>query len=158
MATQLSKSFFVAPILTATPKPWSISLTPSPKMCKPTTFSCGPLHTILNLFATLAGRTHSLTSMPLTPWDAWPCPPPRTHRRTLRQTWYDISGRELEARFTLGAKRRTYLYILLPELLDGFRLGQTNRADLGMRKHHGRDVAVLQLGRLQLRRSKQPVT
>lgn len=51
MATQLSKSFLVAPIFMATPNPCSISTLPSPKMCNPTTFSSGPAQTILYLYS-----------------------------------------------------------------------------------------------------------
>lgn len=47
IATQVSKSFFVAPIFTATPNPCNISLHPAPRICNPTTFSSGP--TTINL-------------------------------------------------------------------------------------------------------------
>ena len=48
IATQASKSLFLAPIFTATAKPCSISPVPRPIKCSPTTFSSGPSHTILN--------------------------------------------------------------------------------------------------------------
>ena len=43
---RLSKSAFVAPILRATPKPWSISSAPTPMTCKPTINSFLPAVTI----------------------------------------------------------------------------------------------------------------
>ncbi|KAH3688915.1 hypothetical protein WICPIJ_000088 [Wickerhamomyces pijperi] len=50
MATQLSKSAFVAPILIATPNPCKISAEESPTKCKPTTFSLAPW--VINLYDT----------------------------------------------------------------------------------------------------------
>lgn len=47
IATQESKSRLRAPILTATPKPCSISALPRPRMCRPTMRSSEPAQTSL---------------------------------------------------------------------------------------------------------------
>jgi len=61
-ATVVSKSFLVAPILTATPKPCIISSQPSPIRCRPTIFSSGPWHIILNCVGIFAFSSFGKTS------------------------------------------------------------------------------------------------
>mmetsp|Transcript_15793 Transcript_15793/g.63605 ORF Transcript_15793/g.63605 Transcript_15793/m.63605 type:complete len:250 (+) Transcript_15793:400-1149(+) len=63
IATEASKSRRVAPIRTATAKPWSISSDIGPMQCSPTTVSSGPARTSLSPVLTLWSASLKAKSM-----------------------------------------------------------------------------------------------